>query len=320
MIERAEGAVIGALVGDAAGGVLEFFGREIEAADVEHAMTMPGGGCFRLAPGQVTDDGELTMSLLRALAERPDAPRSAAARRYAAWVASGPFDIGTTTVRSLGCLRHPRWGADRSRDVADLMTDAAGELCMDSKANGSLMRATPLGVWGATRTDEEAAAAAADDARLSHPNPACVGAARAYVVAIATLVRGGSPEEAFAAASRASSGEARAWLDEALAGVVVPYEPMMGFVRIGFTHAFRHLASGTTYTDALRETLAGGGDTDTNACIVGGLLGARWGVSAIPRGLREAVLSCDTTGGAHRRPPELLPRDAPALVRALIGA
>ena len=103
--EAALGAVLGALVGDAAGAVLEFFGRPIEPADVAHAMTMPGGGTWAVAPGQITDDGELTMSLLSALAAEPDAPTERAARHYARWALSDPFDIGATTAASLGCLR-----------------------------------------------------------------------------------------------------------------------------------------------------------------------------------------------------------------------
>lgn len=93
------------------------------------------------------------MSLLRALAESaraPEAPRVAAGKRYAKWIASRPFDVGATTMRSLGCLRNPRWGARllETPDVplCDLLADAARELCMESKANGSMMRATPLGV------------------------------------------------------------------------------------------------------------------------------------------------------------------------------
>jgi hypothetical protein len=114
-------------------------------------------------------------------------------------------------------------------------------------------------------------------------------------------------------------GEVKVWLDEALGGVVVPYEPMIGFVRIAFTHAFRHLAKGSSYVEALRETLAGGGDTDTNACIVGGLLGARWGADAIPIAMRAAVLGCDTAKGRVPRPDELHPRAAPSLVCSLLS-
>ena len=89
--DAALGAVLGALVGDASGAVLEFFAGAITAADVEHALTLPGGGTWRVAPGQITDDGELTMSLLNALVESPERPRGAASH-YARWVASDPFD------------------------------------------------------------------------------------------------------------------------------------------------------------------------------------------------------------------------------------
>ena len=322
--DAALGAVLGALVGDAAGAVLEFFGRDIVARDVEHALAMPGGGTWNVAPGQITDDGELTMSLLNALVESPDRPRGAALH-YARWVASDPFDIGATTAASLGCLRHAAWATRAEEASADVaMTEAARERCMASKANGSLMRATPLGVWGARRADSEVIAAAQADARLSHPNAACVDACVAYVLAVASLVR--APGDAARALDLAhgwaranACEEVRTWLDEAEAGKDVPYTPQDGFVRIAFTHAFRHLRLGTEYTAALRETLAGGGDTDTNACIVGGLLGAHAGASAIPQAMKEAVLACDHRRGRHARPEPLHPRSVPALVRALLA-
>lgn len=329
-LDAALGSVLGALVGDAAGAVLEFMSEPITAAHVEHALRMPGGGTWEVAPGQVTDDGELTMSLLNALVESPRAPRAAAATRYAKWVASDPFDIGATTARSLGCLRDPSFAA-RALDVGTdvVMTEAARERCMPSKANGSLMRATPLGVWGATppRAFDEASlvAAAQADARLSHPNAACVDACVAYVLAIASLVR--APGEVARALDTARAWtrvnaceEVRDWMNDADAGVVVPYSPHDGFVRIAFTHAFRHLRLGTSYVDALRETLAGGGDTDTNACIVGGLVGARWGADAIPSAMRRAVLECDTSRGKNPRPADLHPRTVPDAVALLLRA
>ena len=324
--DAALGAVLGALVGDASGAVLEFFAGAITSADVEHALTLPGGGTWRVAPGQITDDGELTMSLLNALLESPETPRAAAARHYARWASSDPFDIGITTRRSLGCLAVSAW-AERGRaaGVEVAMTEAARELCMASKANGSLMRATPLAVWGAARSEEALIAAAQADARLSHPNPACVDAGVAYLLAIASLVRtpGDAPRALGVARAWAATNaceEVRGWLDEAEAGVIVPYAPQDGFVRIAFTHAFRHLGLGTPYVDALRETLAGGGDTDTNACIIGGLVGARWGARSIPEPMKATVLGCDTRLGKHARPAELHPRGLRQSVRALLGA
>src|SRR5207302_9577861 len=139
---------------------------------------------------------------------------------------------------------------------------------------------------------------------------ACVDACTAYVLAIASLIRApGDAARALAAASawaeRSACAEVRGWLDEAATGTVVPYTTQDGFVRIAFTHAFRHLQLGTSYVAAQRETLAGGGDTDTNACIVGGLVGARWGLRAIPEPMRAEVLGCDTSRGKNPRPDSL---------------
>jgi hypothetical protein len=54
----------------------------------------------------------------------------------------------------------------------------------------------------------------------------------------------------------------------------------------------------------LREVISLGGDTDTNACIVGGLLGAIVGESNIPEEMKKKVkkFDCtdDATGGQTR--------------------
>jgi ADP-ribosyl-[dinitrogen reductase] hydrolase len=54
----------------------------------------------------------------------------------------------------------------------------------------------------------------------------------------------------------------------------------IGWAKIAFQHAFYYLKNETTYDVAIKEILSKGGDTDTNAAIVGGLLGAAWGISS----------------------------------------
>lgn len=44
---------------------------------------------------------------------------------------------------------------------------------MSSKANGALMRITPLAVWGHRLSHNELARAARADAKLTHPNQTC---------------------------------------------------------------------------------------------------------------------------------------------------
>ncbi len=311
----ARGALLGAFVGDSSGATLEFLGHMPSAVDVERAMGMVGGGCWRLAPGQVTDDGELALCLARSLAGADAVNRDRVATAYVDWFNSRPFDVGNATSKAFG------GHAANERVTAEQVEEASRRGNMGSRANGALMRSIGLGIWSWRLSTGDAATAARSDARLSHPNPSCQHADAAYVVAVRHLMLNrGDSAGAFAAARAALEGEdaedARGWLAEAETGSGPPYQPMDGFVRIAFTHAFRHLKAGTPYVEALRETLAGGGDTDTNACIVGGLLGALHGEAAIPKAMRDAVLNCDTARG-RPRPDAYSTRDAVSLADRL---
>lgn len=321
--DAALGAFLGACIGDAAGAVLEFMGRTPNAQDVAHALTMPGGGVWGVAPGQITDDCELGLCLAHGLTQSRHFDREAIAQSYARWIESQPFDIGTTTVQSLGSFQHEPWRAKaQTHGYAAAMSDAAAQRCMGSKSNGSLMRAAPLGIWGHRFTAAEIGEFARLDSCLSHPNPSCWQAVACYAIAIAHLMQHlGDREGAFAQAAHwanlHANPEVQSWLTDADQNVSVAFEPQIGFVRIGFTHAFRHLKLGTGYLDAIRATLAGGGDTDTNACIVGGLIGAADGAESIPLALRTAVLSCHTELG-RPRPAFLHAGQVPELVARLL--
>jgi ADP-ribosyl-[dinitrogen reductase] hydrolase len=311
----ARGALLGAFVGDASGATLEFLGRKPSNEEVERALSMVGGGCWRVAPGQITDDGELALCLARSLAGAQAVDRDKVAEAYVDWFNSGPFDCGNATGNAFGGHRA------RDRATAHLVEEAARRSNMASKANGALMRSIGLGIWSWRLSAEDAANAARGDARLSHPNPSCQHANAAYVVAVRHLVLNegdsrGAFEAARAALDDEGTEEVRSWLREAENGEGPLYHPMAGFVRIAFTHAFRHLLAETPYVGALRETLAGGGDTDTNGCIVGGMMGALHGEDGIPQRMRDAVLKCDTTLG-RPRPEFFSTRDAASLADRL---
>ena len=329
----AAGCLLGALVGDAAGATLEFFDGDITSEDVAWAMTMPGGGDLQVAPGQITDDGELTLSLARALGRSKTFDLEIIARHYAEWVESRPFDMGFTTSYSLGSFRD----VDVSQvGYGEVMKQSASKMCVGSKANGSLMRITPLGIWGHDLEASEIANFARQDTSLYHPNHSCGYAVACYSIAITSLIQ--EPGQRELAFNRARTwldsqadlaqdshqyhcwAEVSSWLYDAADDVNVPYYPQIGFVKIAFTHAFRHLLLGSDYKDALTETLLGGGDTDTNACIVGGLIGAAVGIDGIPENMRVQVLSCDTTMGKHPRPAFLHPRQVDDLIPQLLNS
>ena len=92
----------------------------------------------------------------------------AAFAAYRAWLASAPIAVGRSTRAAL----------EGSPDAADASA-------------GALLRAAPIGVWAAG-DPARAAAAAREDAALTHPNPLCGDACAAYAAAIAAGVAGGS--------------------------------------------------------------------------------------------------------------------------------
>ncbi len=304
--DRALGAVLGALVGDALGGVLEFLDHKPTPREVEWALGMPGGGIFDLAPGQFTDDGEMTVALLNALLVERKYRENIVAESYIQWAKSKPFDIGTATQNA---LLEARPGESASESVYE----AAEAYNAFSQANGCLMRISPLAVtgsgypWKSPHTWK----AFQKDARMTHPHANCVQATIIYGTTITNLISAGDSPLAFRSTSQeiqlhvpfsGLESEVYEWLENVARGELPYARDKIGWVKIGFSLAFHHLINDSSFTAAMRQTLLLGGDTDTNACIVGAMVGARYGASAIPIEWREAVLRCDTSKGPQPRP------------------
>ena len=68
----ATGSILGAFVGDATGGHREFAVITLTDEEMAETMSMPGGGPWNKAPGQITDDSELAMCLLWGLINSED--------------------------------------------------------------------------------------------------------------------------------------------------------------------------------------------------------------------------------------------------------
>jgi ADP-ribosylglycohydrolase len=343
--------MLGACIGDAAGSVLEKLGRKPTLQEVKMAMALLGGGAFQLAPGQVTDDGELTICTARGLIDcGKQFDLEKVAHSYADWVLSPPFDMGVTIGGSMGIVlmgERNHVFKEQALNVvgyAKAMRYAAqsGEAKL-SKSNGSLMRSCPIGIYCHKLPIEQVAYIAGLICGLSHPNPTVIYAVQSYCIAIARLVDGVKPLEAFnitkewlkTKAQDPGAQEVLQWLNEAeefandaaigkrelsvLEHLHVPYHPGSGFVRVGYYHAFKHLLMGTPIYGAIAEVLSGGGDTDTNACIVGGLIGAAFGTENIPEALKNPVLRCDPARGSKHRPDFLYTKHLPDLVDKLLA-
>ena len=320
LLDRAQGCLLGQLIGDNLGALVEFESPEKIAGKYPNGVgQLADGGVWNLLAGQPTDDSELALALARTLVEAGVYDAEAVATAYGLWYASHPFDIGTTTRMALA----PASRAARARaEVASSKADR------NSQSNGSLMRVSPIGIWAVS--PEQAAAVAMADSDLTHPHPVCAIACGAYAAAIAAGISGENPAGMLRAAQIVADqaagqddGAIARLLDTAAAGKKpVDYLRRMGWVVIALQNAFFHLLHTPDLADALADTISEGGDTDTNAAIAGALLGASVGRNAIPPAMVSAILACrpDKALGAQKpRPTTYWPDDALDLAEALLA-
>lgn len=303
---RAQGCLLGQLIGDALGSMVEFQTAEsIRLAYPNGVRDMADGGTWGTIAGQPTDDSEMALALARTLVAKGGYDEASVLEAYVRWLHSGPFDCGNTV--SAGLQGRPN---------------------RMSQANGALMRISPLGVFGAYCDPEHVAQWARRDAALTHPHPVCAAANDLFVRAIAAAIRTGcKPTDLYESAlTLLPSGQPT--LDEALLGAMdrppADYASQQGWVLIAFQNAWWQLLHASDFEEALVDTIMRGGDTDTNAAICGAITGAVHGLEAIPARWTATVLACRPEGEAPRvrrpRPPVYWPADALDLAERLILA
>ena len=79
----------------------------------------------------------------------------------------------------------------------------------------------------------------------------------------------------------------------------------------------RHLHLSSSFEGAMRDILKRGGDVDTNAAIVGGMMGALHGASGIPASMRLPVLARTSKSPGKRVPEYLCASKVPELAKRL---
>jgi ADP-ribosylglycohydrolase/TPR repeat protein/fructose-1,6-bisphosphatase/inositol monophosphatase family enzyme len=323
LLARAQGCMLGQLAGDALGGLVEFESAALIRQNYPAGVRLlEDGGHWSTLGGQPTDDSEMALALARSIVKHGAYEPDAAARAFAWWYKSNPFDIGNATRTAVSAaaaaVRAGKSAAEASRSAA----------LPDSQANGALMRVSPLGILGSGAEEGKAGEWAQEDALLTHPNPVCQHANRVYAETLAFAIRtGGNRKQihrfALEVAKRAESPQS---VTEALVKAASKppddYSRQMGWVLIALQNAFWQLLHAESLEEGIVSTVISGGDTDTNAAIAGALLGAVHGRNAIPLQWLDRILSCRPISGIagvkRPRPEAFRPVDALWLAERLL--
>ena len=278
LAERARGAILGHAAGNALGVPTEFL--ETPAAI---AAEFPGGlrevrrRDSRTSPWD--DDVAMTVALAEELLEpEPDLERLT--RRWLRWMEEDGRGIGGWTRTAL--LHFRTHGSPPA--------DSGGQA-----GNGAVMRALPVALRF-FRQPVNLIAGTFHTSALTHPDPRCGWSAVAVNVAAACFLSGrrdfvGDVIEAL------RNNDAPVEVTDAVRRVPLMKReelPITGRTQ-GYTVHCMQIALWAAYHEpeyegAMIWLANAGGDTDTNAAVAGGLLGARDGEQAIPaRWLREVA-------------------------------
>ena len=102
-VDWAFGCILGAFLADSIGSYWESNSSRMQDSDINYCFTMPGGGIHSIRPGQVTDDSEMALCLMRGIVKSQNdldcrknekiLNADIIAREYSRWIDSDPIDI-----------------------------------------------------------------------------------------------------------------------------------------------------------------------------------------------------------------------------------
>lgn len=286
--DRATGAVVGMAVGNALGSGYAFQPHP----DPAFIRMLPGGlGAYEL--GEWADDTAMAMPILEALADGRDlldpATQDVVASRWAKWFTTAK-DVAPNIDRVLEAY-DPALGAQSLRHTATAI-HAAGT---PAAGNASLMRTTPV-TLGYLHDPEALAHAARTYSDLTHANPEASEACILWNLAQRRAILSG--EFDISGGLDWVPKEHQQYWDHLITQAEIGWPPDFAIRNGRCSHMVQTAWSAISRSDqsgpehfetALRMVIAAGGDTPTAAAITGSMLGARWGVSAIPLEWRRHI-------------------------------
>lgn len=273
------GAIYGALLGDACGCPYEFKAPENLPAFEHIDMTPPPGfkRSWKSIPvGTYTDDGAQALILLETLLSGKELLPTLRAKLLA-WLGGGYMSVDNVTFDSGMQTKHALMYCDDIADVARQLSEPT------HSGNGSLMRSIPVAL--VAKDLSEAMTLGAKHSLVTHPNVRSQMTCAIYCGIAYEMLQGKEADEVVdeiilkAILLRPNATEEIQLIAES-----EQKEPTgTGYVVDALWSALYALRKGETFKDVIKYAIELGNDTDTTACIAGGLAGIKFGYEGLPQ-------------------------------------
>lgn len=283
-IKQISGALFGVAVGDALGAPLEF----MDAAEIERkyrrVWKMIGGGWLNVAPGEVTDDTQMTVAVAEGIIEAPKSPIEAIGHKFVSWIAHGPKDVGGTCQSSIGkaMAMAPEGFLPRGEVWPVAAERTHEEFGGRSAGNGSLMRTVYVGLYYGD--EERVAHWARRISEMTHYDRVASDACELYSRMVCRMVAEPELEARQRILFDLLKGHYEAGHPCSYQTICKPgFRPSpTGYVLDSFAAALWCILKTSCFEEAVVKAVNLGGDADTIGAITGGLAGALYGYDAIP--------------------------------------
>lgn len=263
LLTRAEGAYLGLAIGDALGATVEFMTPREIAHHYGMHRDIRGGGWLKLRRGHVTDDTEMALALGDSILDQGRVEPVAVAEAFSDWMRRKPVDIGNTVRRG---IVHYRTTGECS--VPENVNDAG---------NGACMRCLPVALAYLGVASEQLEQASRLQAHVTHNCPlADAGTLTVLRMVQAALLGKGLPALRILADGLAEQHRAYRFDRRRM-------ENPSAYLGDTLKAVFQALFSTDGFEPALIDVVNRGGDADTTGAILGMIVGALYGRSAIPK-------------------------------------
>lgn len=285
MISKIKGALFGLAVGDALGVPVEF--RDREKLRRQPVSTMQGYGSWNQPTGTWSDDSSLAFCLAESLTKGYDLDDIAGC--FIRWLEEGywgahhkVFDVGGATSHAI------------KRLIGGTSPEFSGGLMIHDNGNGSLMRILPLLFYVVDKKAEERYTMIKQVSAVTHGHFRSVFACFIYLEFAGSILRGRSTRDAyremqqtvkdFAVQQEFNPDEVKLF-HRILDGEIHTFPEKEihsgGYVLHTLEASLWCLMNSSAYDEAVLKAVNLGGDTDTTACVTGGLAGLTYGYDAI---------------------------------------
>lgn len=281
-LDQLEGGLLGLLIGDALGVPYEFHdAKEIPSVDqIQFEPPTDFDRAHKSIPAATwSDDGAQALCLLASLIHCGKLSLDDFANRLSNWYNLGymavdyqVYDVGITTSKAIQNFDN------------GVKPHLAGESDDRSNGNGSLMRVLPLALWH-KGSDAQLIQDAQLQSCVTHRHLRSQICCALYCLLARRILQGDAMAWNSAVATLNDYYQNN---EDAMKELDLHIQPNAdiaprgsGYV-VDSLRAARNALAYDHYEDAVRWAISLGGDTDTTACIVGGIVGLRDGKRSIP--------------------------------------